>query len=379
MNVSDIIHKPGEWGRATGPNHEIVISSRVRLARNLNGSSFPGWGRKSERIEILEKILPHVEALDQMTGDHLVARLDDLNALDKQVLVERHLISREHAAKNRGSAVVMNNDQSLSIMINEEDHLRMQVLRSGLQLTEAYEFIDGVDTALEKDLEFAFHSELGYLTACPTNVGTGMRASAMLHLPGLALSERINQVIHAVNKIGLAVRGLYGEGSEALGNLFQISNQTTLGESEREILQRLEKVVQNVIVHEQNARKSLLKGKLNTLRDQIGRSYGVLTNAYRLSSKETLNLLSIARLGVDLGAYPRESQSTIDELFMKIQPAHLQLDCDVKLEKPEERDELRAEIVRAKLKNFPAPSILIQATGEDGSEQENLTKSDNDE
>lgn len=378
MNVNDLIQKPGEWSRAAGPNHEIVISSRVRLARNLRDAAFPGWAKKQERVETLDKIYPVVEDLNEMGDEHLAERFESLNALHKQVLVERHLISREQAAKNLGSAVVMSKDQSLSIMINEEDHIRMQVLRSGLQLKEAYKVADQVDSDLEQHLDFAFHVELGYLTACPTNVGTGMRASAMLHLPGLALTERINQVIHAINKIGLAVRGLYGEGSEALGNLFQISNQTTLGESESEILDRLEKVVENVIVHEQNARESLLNNRLNTLRDQIGRSYGVLTNAYRLTSKETLNLLSIARLGLDLGAYPRESQSTIDELFIKIQPAHLQLACEKKLE-VEERDELRAEIIREKLKNFPAPSIIIKATGEDGSDKENLTDTNHDE
>ena len=201
----------------------------------LRHRAFPGWAKKAERTQILELIKPRVEELPEMQ-DSFSELLQDLSALEKQVLVERHLISREHAAKSVGSAVVMNRKQTLSIMINEEDHLRMQSIRSGLQLKSAFKLVDKVDSTLEGKLDFAYDPRLGYLTACPTNVGTGMRASAMLHLPGLVLSELINQVIQAVNKIGLAVRGLYGEGTEAMGNLFQISNQTTLGEKEDEII-----------------------------------------------------------------------------------------------------------------------------------------------
>ena len=237
---------PGEWLRGEGPHHQIVISSRVRLARNLRNRAFPGWAKKAERTAILELIKPRVEELPEMQ-DSFSELLQDLSALEKQVLVERHLISREHAAKSVGSAVVMNRRQTLSIMINEEDHLRMQSIRSGLQLKQAFKLVDKVDSALEGKLDFAYDQRLGYLTACPTNVGTGMRASAMLHLPGLVLSELINQVMQAVNKIGLAVRGLYGEGTEAMGNLFQISNQTTLGEKEEEIIARLTKVIETII------------------------------------------------------------------------------------------------------------------------------------
>jgi protein arginine kinase len=209
--------------------------------------------------------------------------LQELSALDRQVLVERHLISREHAVKGAGSAVVINRRQTLSIMINEEDHLRMQSIRSGLQLRQAFKLVDKIDSALEDKLEIAFDQRLGYLTACPTSVGTGMRASAMLHLPGLVLSELINQVIQAVSKIGLAVRGLYGEGTEAMGNLFQISNQTTLGEKEDDIINRLSKVIETIIEKEHDARQILLQKKPNTLWDQIGRAYGVLTYAHAMA------------------------------------------------------------------------------------------------
>src|SRR6195256_5782966 len=243
MKIEALLANPGEWLSSAGDHHPIVISSRVRLARNLAKMPFPGWAKKSERIRILEEIKPEVEVLPEMSNS-FSQQLNELSATEKQVLVERHLISREHAAKGMGSAVVINATQSLSIMVNEEDHLRMQAISSGLDMQKTFRAIDAVDSALEAHLDFAFDPDLGYLTACPTNVGTGMRASAMVHLPALVLSEQINQVIQAVNKIGLAVRGLYGEGTEALGNLFQVSNQTTLGDKEDQIIERLNKVIE---------------------------------------------------------------------------------------------------------------------------------------
>jgi protein arginine kinase len=363
MKFANVMSTPGEWLRGEGPHHQIVISSRVRLARNLRNRAFPGWGKKPARIEVLELIRPRVEELPEMQ-DSFSEVLQDLSALEKQVLVERHLISREHAAKSVGSAVVMNRRQTLSIMINEEDHLRMQSIRSGLQLKQAFKLVDKVDSALEGKLEFAYDQKLGYLTACPTNVGTGMRASAMLHLPGLVLSELINQVIQAVSKIGLAVRGLYGEGTEAMGNLFQISNQTTLGEKEEEIISRLSKVIETIIEKEHDARQVLIQKRSNTLWDQIGRAYGVLTYAHAMSSKEALNLLSIMKLGVDLGAFPEDRRLPIDELFIDTQPAHLQKSSQRKLN-AEERDHLRAQIIRERLKVFPKPDIskLVRESG----------------
>ena len=359
MKFSNMLSTAGEWLRGEGPHRQIVISSRVRLARNLRDRPFPGWAKKAERTSILELIRSHVEELPEMQ-EAFSESLQDLTALDRQVLVERHLISREHAAKGGGSAVVVNRRKTLSIMINEEDHLRMQSIRSGLQLKQAFKLIDKIDSALESRLDFAFDSRLGYLTACPTNVGTGMRASAMLHLPGLVLSELINQVVQAVSKIGLAVRGLYGEGTEAMGNLFQISNQTTLGEKEEEIINRLSKVIETIIEKEHDARQVLLQKKSNTLFDQIGRAYGVLTYAYAMPSKEALNLLSVLKLGMDLGAFPEDQRLQIDELFIDTQPAHLQKSSQQKLN-AEERDQLRAQIIRDRLKLFPKPDISRMA------------------
>ena len=369
MKLTNAFFNSGEWLKGDGPHNQIVISSRVRLARNLKTHAFPGWAKKAERLQILEEIKPGVEALPEMQ-DAFSEYLQDLSALEKQILVERHLISREHAAKSLGSAVVMNRKQTLSIMINEEDHLRMQAIRSGLQLKNVFKMIDKADSALESKLDFAYHPRLGYLTACPSNVGTGMRASAMVHLPALVLSEQINQIVQAVNKIGLAVRGLYGEGTEAMGNLFQVSNQITLGEREDEMISRLNKVIEQIIEHEQNARKMLLSKRPATLLDQIGRGYGILTHAYAMTSKEALNLLSFMKLGIDLELFPQDCQVPIDELFMETQPAHLQKGTQQKLA-AEERDSLRAEIIREKLKSFPKPDITkVEGRGHPSSSSE---------
>jgi len=229
MKIDELLKSPTEWVKADGPQSKIVLSSRVRLARNLRNFPFPGWAKKADRQKALEAIQPAVDKLPEMS-ERFSDSMDNMVAIDKQVLVERHLISREHAAKNVGSGIVINERETISVMINEEDHLRMQAIKSGLQLKNVYKIIDKVDTELEEELDFAFSPRLGYLTACPTNVGTGMRGSAMVHLPAMVLSDQINQVVQAGNKLGLAVRGFYGEGTEALGNVFQVSNQTTLGE-----------------------------------------------------------------------------------------------------------------------------------------------------
>ncbi len=344
---------PSQAAQQHGPNDRIVMSSRVRLARNLREASFPGWAKKPERVKILETVLPAVSALPEM-ADSFAEAMDNLTALDKQILVERHLISREHAAKNVGSGIVLNREESFCVMINEEDHLRMQALRPGFQIREAWNAIDRLDSALEKKLNFAFDNELGYLTACPTNLGTGIRVSAMLHLPGLVLAEQINPIIQSVNKLGLAVRGLYGEGTEALGNIFQVSNQMTLGESENTIVERLEKVLSQIIEHEENARQTLLEKKPKTVFNHVGRAYGVLANAHSISSKETMNLLSLLRLGIDLGSFPGTERALVDELFLTTQPAHLQKQISDKLS-AEERDLIRADMVRERLKGVNRP------------------------
>jgi len=365
MDLHQFLTPPAQTARLKGPYDRIVTSSRVRLARNLKETPFPGWAKKPDRVRVLETIRPAVAALPEMR-ESFSETMDTLSMLDKQILVERHLISREHAQRSAGSGLVLNREETLCFMINEEDHLRMQALRPGLQLRQAWTAIDQADSALEKRLDYAFSSELGYLTACPTNLGTAIRVSAMLHLPGLVLAEQINPIIQSVNKLGLAVRGLYGEGTEALGNVFQVSNQMTLGESESAIVERLEKVLAQIIEHEENARATLLEKKTKMMFNHIGRAYGILANAHSISSKETMNLLSLMRLGVDVGLFPGVDRSLVDELFLLTQPANLQ---KLHAEEPsaedpkqhseklsaEQRDLLRADMVRERLKSVNRP------------------------
>ena len=357
MGVMDILTSAGELAAQEGPEDHVVLSSRVRLARNLSGVTFPGRAKKASRVETCKLILPVVSAASAMRGGYSTA-MSDLKALDKQLLVERHLISREHAAKSAGSALVLNKDETLSVMVNEEDHLRMQALLPGMQIKQVWQKIDRFDTSLEKKLEYAFDTNLGYLTACPTNLGTGIRVSAMLHLPGLVLTDQVNQIVQAVTKLGHAVRGLYGEGTEALGHIFQVSNQMTLGESEADIIERIHKVVLQVIEHEVNARKTLMQGRSSELYNHIGRAYGVLAHAHIVSSKESMNQLSLMRLGVKLGLFENLETPVLDALFLLSQPAHMQQFVGEKLS-GEERDIHRADLLRghlSKVKGLKIPS-----------------------
>ena len=355
MRFTTLLKHPADWMTGADADSAIVLTSRIRLARNITGSPFPGWAHKEERIDILPLLREKIEELPEMK-DAFSHQLSELSSVQKQVLVERHLISREQAARSDGSAAVVNRSQTLSVMINEEDHLRLQSIRSGLHLREAYELIAEVDAQLEKTLPYAFDHELGYLTACPTNVGTGLRASAMLHLPGLVISDHIGQVIQAVGKLGLAVRGIFGEGTESLGHLFQISNQSTLGESEDDIISRLERVIQRVRDQERHARLKLVEDDPQMIADKISRAYGLLKYAYVIDSKEALTHLSLIRLGADMGCFPKDAIKLCDSLLMDIEPAHLQHLADRKLS-PEERDTIRAEIIRSRLQSLSSPVI----------------------
>lgn len=357
MRFTTLIKHPADWMTGGQGEHGAVLTSRIRLARNLRRLPFPGWAKRDQRAAALDLMRPAVESLPAMKGA-FSHELGDLSSVQKQVLVERHLISREHAARGDGSAAVIERRQTFSLMLNEEDHLRMQAIRPGLQLTSAFNALSELDSELENELDFAFDPTLGYLTTCPTNLGTGLRASSMLHLPGLVLSDQIGQVLQAVNKIGLAVRGLYGEGTESLGNLYQISNQSTLGESEETIIRRLERVISQVASHEQNAREKLMEDDPEMVADKVGRAYGVLRHAHIIDSKEALNHLSLLRLGGNLGFFPKDTVVACDALLMDIQPAHLQLHSGRKLS-PEERDSIRAEILRSRLQSLDSPDIRI--------------------
>ena len=353
MRFSTLVKHPADWMTGGSADNSIVLTSRIRLARNLSHFAFPGWAKKEQRKEVMALLQPAVEGLACMK-DGFSKELEALDSVSKQVMVERHLISREHAARSQGSAAVIERRQSVAIMINEEDHLRMQSIRPGLDLQEAYRLISELDDELANEVEYAFDARLGYLTTCPTNLGTGMRASAMLHLPGLVISDQIGQVLQAVNKIGLAVRGIFGEGSESLGHLFQISNQSTLGESEEEILERLGRVIGQVEKNERYAREKLMEDDPDMVQDKVGRAYGLLRHAWLIPSKEALEHVSMLRLGADLGCFPEGTAPMCDELLMDIQPAHLQLHSGRKLS-PEERDAIRAEIIRSRLQTLEAP------------------------
>ena len=355
MRFSTLVKHPADWMTGKSKDNSVVITSRIRLARNLRDVPFPGWAMKEERKYIMETILPEIRGLDEMKKG-FSQELSSLESLEKQVLVERHLISREQAARGEGCAAVVNRKQSLSLMVNEEDHLRMQSICAGMHLREAYDLLDSIDRELETKLNYAYDGNLGYLTACPTNLGTGMRASAMLHLPALVITDQISQVLQAVGKIGLAVRGLFGEGTESLGDLFQISNQSTLGESEGAIIDRLERVINQVANHERNARLKMIEEDADILTNKIGRAYGLLKHAHLFDSKEAFTHISLIRLGADLGYFPEGTMQLCDSLMMEIQPAHLQLYAGKELE-PEKRDLIRAEIIRDQLQNLDPPAI----------------------
>ena len=353
MILSEFLIPSKSYASLRGPEDTIVLSSRARLARNLRHASFPSFAKKTERLRVFKQIRDAVLKLNGMEAC-FVEGMGNLSSDEKTALVERHLISREHAARGAGSGLVINKDENISVMINEEDHLRMQAILPGFQIRQAWERIDQVDTELEQNIEYAFHPKYGYLTACPTNVGTGIRVSAMIHLPALALTDQIRQIIGAVDKLGLTVRGIYGEGTDALGNLFQASNQQTLGETEDAIVTRLEKVIRQVVINEENARQTLLEEDgQKTLLNNIGRAWGILSNCYMIETQETLNLLSFIRLGVDLGMFPNSDREIVNELFLITQKGHLQMMKGTM--EDQKRDQIRAEILREKTVLLGAP------------------------
>ncbi|RKX40175.1 MAG: protein arginine kinase [Verrucomicrobia bacterium] len=341
MTLDDMVRRHGSWLEA-GVDEGPVVSSRIRLARNLEDYCFPGWANEEEKRAIWGKC----NGIFQSTDAAFISwDMAGTTELDKEILFERHLISQELAAKEEGCGVFVSPDECLSIMVNEEDHIRIQSLQPGLNLMAAWRAADKIDDELEGELTYAFSPKLGYLTSCPSNVGTGMRASVMLHLPGLVLMEEMDPVINGISKIGLAVRGMWGEGTEAAGNMFQISNQITLGRREDEIIAHLEQIVLEMIEHENNARTRLMHDRALVVEDHVARAFGILSNARMVTSSEALNLLSTVRLGLDLGLIDQFSRREIDMLFIAIQPAHLQKLENQELD-PEERDVVRAEMLR---------------------------------
>ena len=347
MDLDNLTHTSGEWLRASGPESDIVISSRIRLARNLAQFPYPNRADDAGRAEV-ENLLR--ERLDSLTAGTRLNYVDvsTLESLDRQFLVERQLISREHAESQGSRGVGISGEENVSLMINEEDHIRIQVLRSGFALGDCWQEIDRIDDAIEQHVTYAFSEQLGYLTACPTNVGTGIRVSVMLHLPALVITKEIQKVFQALQKISLAVRGLYGEGSQAMGDFYQISNQVTLGKSEEQLIRSVEDVVPNIIAYERRVRDALVKENRQSLHDQVSRAYGILKNAQTISSEETMHLLSSVRMGINLGLIDDLEIPTINELFIHTQPAHLQKLRKEHLESAE-RNVARAAYLRLRL------------------------------
>ena len=348
MKLSDLTNHAGEWLRGSGPMSEVVISSRIRLARNIAGMPFLSRASRQQK-HVLETRSRDVLLSAQIAPQTLYVDLEHAPEIDRQLLVERHLISKQHASAEGSRGVAIGENESISIMINEEDHLRIQVLRSGLQLEEAWEQINAIDDAIESKLDFAFHPRFGYLTACPTNVGTGIRVSVMLHLPALKLTGEIERVFRAAKQMHLAVRGLYGEGTEATGDFYQISNQTTLGKSEDEIINDFKReVIPKIIDYEHHARKVLINDRTTQLDDKVSRALGLLRSARLMATDETLLLLSHLRMGVHMGRVKEVDLRTINELFLLTQPAHLQKLQGRKLE-GDVRRAARADYIRQRL------------------------------
>jgi protein arginine kinase len=350
MNLADLTRTSGEWLRASGPESDIVISSRIRLARNLADFPFSIRASSQVKLEIARTIRSTIKDC-QRTRLLRYINVDELSQLDRQLLMERQLISREHAAGDGSRGVAFPPEENISLMVNEEDHLRIQVMRSGLALLEAWEEANAIDDALEEKISFAYHPQLGYLTACPTNVGTGLRASVMLHLPALVITKQIEKVFKALHKIQLAVRGLYGEGSQASGDFYQISNQQTLGASEVKIIQNITTVVPQIILYEREARQALVTESRQTLQDRLARSLGLLRSAHSITSEETMLHLSNVRMGINLGLIDDLAIPTINEMFIHTQPAHLQRIKGTEMEKASDRNVARATYLRQRLRS----------------------------
>ncbi len=339
------------WLDASGPDCHLVLATRIRLARNLRGRNFATRMAPNDRTQVVTDV---AEAAGQTRslGRAVRLRIDGLDSVDRRLLLERHLISREMAgidsteSADRPRALLV--QDRAAVMVNEEDHLRLQILVSGADLAPALGLMEAVDAELGQRLAFAFHPEFGYLTSCPTNVGTGLRASVLIHLPGLVLTKEINKTLHGLTKVGLTYRGLYGEGSEVVGNFFQLSNQTTLGKSESELLEHLRRIVQHVITVEEEARRILLRDAPSILEDKCWRAFGLLRYARSLSFEETMNLLSGVRLGASLGLIPNVGLYALNRLLVFTQPAHLSAAAGQELDE-EQTAVRRADLVRRTL------------------------------
>jgi protein arginine kinase len=372
MTGNELYHRPelnGQglaWLDDPGPESEIVLSTRVRLARNVQGFPFSAKASGEERDRLLDQARGALKGADVL-GDVDLWEMGDLSASERTLLLERHLVSRElilgpEGNTPRAAALALSRERALGLMINEEDHLRLQVLRGGFQLTRAWHEVDQLDEDLGQRVPYAFHHEFGYLTSCPTNVGTGLRASVLIHLPGLVLTKQIQKVLEGMGQLGLTYRGLYGEGSKVVGNFFQVSNQTTLGRSEEDLIEQLESLVGRVIGYERQARSVLLREAPNVLEDKVWRAYGILSHARSLSFEEMMNLLSGIRLGVSLKLLKTPRVESISRVMIHAQTAHLERAARRRLDETD-ADVFRATYVREALSTGDAGRS--RGTGDD--------------
>jgi len=334
-----------EWLKDIGEDEDVVVSTRIRVARNLLNYRFPDFMTIEESQSITDEILNAMKDKEDIFNFY---RTKDLSKLERTVFVEEHLISPSLAQKTNNGSFLIRKDEKATIMINEEDHIRIQVLLSGLNIEEGWKICTDIDNFLEEKIEYAFHEQFGYLTSCPTNVGTGLRASVMVHMPCVAMSGHLNVVMEALRKIGLTVRGLYGEGSKVLGHLFQISNQTTMGEKEEDIIKKLNKVIFQIVARERSTRKYMMDRKGVELQDKIFRSLGILHYSRLISSAEAMAHLSNVKLGCDMGIIEKMSSKDIVKLMIEVQPASIQTNFKKDMSK-EDRDAFRSQIIRSNL------------------------------
>jgi protein arginine kinase len=348
MPINDKVSSANSrWMNSDGPDADIVISSRVRVARNLAGTPFPHLLDQQKSMEVINEVKAAVENKEasDLIGSLELSLLNELSPLERQILVDKHLISPDLLNNFQFKAVAISDDEAVSVMINEEDHLRIQCILSGLRLQEAWAIVNNVDDGLEKTLDYAFSEKLGYLTSCPTNTGTGLRASVMLHLIGLKITNQLGGVFNAISKLGLTVRGLYGEGTEAIGDLFQISNQITLGQSEEEIINNLVSMTRQILTQEQSSRQALYRERREVIEDRVYRAYGILKHARILTLEEAMRKLSDLRLGIELKVILGVQDKLLNELMVKIRPAFLTKTAGRELSR-NKMDAARADLIR---------------------------------
>ena len=348
MTINDFLKQDAEWLKGTGPSANIVMSSRTRLARNIDKIPFSNWANKKQLDDVLS-IVKEAVANCNFLKNAMFIKLKDLSEVDRLFLVERHMMSPEHAKDVEYKALVVDPKEMVSIMVNEEDHLRIQVIQSGLNLKECWRMLDEIDTDLSKKIAYAYSAKWGYLTACPTNTGAGLRGSVMLHLPALVFTGQIGKMLQAIAKLGLNIRGMYGEGTEAMGNVFQISNQVSMGMTEEDIVDNIDRITNQLISREDSTRKTIITKNKDALVDRVSRAHGTLKSAHIITSNETVTLLSAIRLGVDLGIVKNMDRRMVNELFILTQPAHLQK-LEGKTLNSNERDIKRADLIRERLK-----------------------------